>query len=93
MKTILQYIKENPDAFIGAAEERSRTTPSHTNMLYHQALMVYIHSKNWKMVEELITDSNYWKPLEGVVLVSDSYGLDHDDWLDAYDAYQARNIV
>ncbi|UYD59180.1 hypothetical protein HPMBJEAJ_00065 [Aeromonas phage avDM6] len=93
MKSVLQYIKENPDAFMGAAESRSHTSPSHTNMMNHKRLMVYIHSENWVEVEQLITDAFYYKPLEGVVLLAERYGLDSDDWLGAYDAYEAGNIV
>ena len=93
MKSVLQYIKENPDAFMGAAEARSHTTPSHTNMMNHQRLVGYIHSENWYEVEKLITDEFYYKPLMGVVMVADdSYGLDSDDWFGAYDAYKAGNI-
>ncbi|QQG34169.1 hypothetical protein ZPAH1_orf00407 [Aeromonas phage ZPAH1] len=92
MKTILDYIKSNPDAFVGACGERARTTPSELNRTNHQKLAIFIENGCWDKVEDLIHDSSYWKPLEGVILVADGHGLDRDDWLDAYDAYQAGKI-
>lgn len=92
MKTILEYIKDNPIAFVGACEERSRTTPNQTNHKNHVLLAGAIKRTDWETVTAIINNPEYWKPLEGVVLVADSHGLEHDDWLDAYVSYEAKNI-
>ncbi|ATI17803.1 hypothetical protein [Aeromonas phage AS-yj] len=91
---VIDYIKMYPNAYACACVERSHTTPNYVNYLNHCALATFINAGSWDKVEELINSSDYYKPLEGVVLVAADYmDDDNDDRWKAYDAYQSGEIV
>ncbi len=62
-----------PNAYACACVERSHTTPNYVNHLNHCALATFIKAESWDKVEELINSSDYYKPLEGVVLAAADY--------------------
>ncbi len=73
MKTILDYIKEYPEEFIASAERRADTTPSELNRKNHYKFTKCIYKGDWAGLKELLSDEEYTKPLEGVILCLNQY--------------------
>lgn len=86
MKTLLDYIKQYPDAFRYTAERRSETTPSATNRMNHNIFAEAVANEDWNIVEELINLPEYQKPLDGVVTCLISYSvLDNVTCIEIYE--------
>lgn len=73
MKTLLDAIKKYPQIWIDTLEMRSGTTPSFTNKTKHQMLLSAIFLCEWDIVESILADEHYRKPLEGVVACLNRY--------------------
>lgn len=84
MKTLLDYIKQYPDAFCYTAERRSETTPSPTNRMNHIIFAEAIANEDWNIVEELINLPEYRKPLDGVIACLINYSALDDTCIEIY---------
>lgn len=79
MNSILDAIKQYPEAFIQTARSRANTSPSHMNRTNHIKLVNAIREQNWDEVSEIITNPYYYRAFEGVVHCLGLYGgLEHD---------------
>ncbi len=54
MKTIFEYIKQYPEAFVDSALRRSQTSPSNLNVNNHKYFMQCIEQGQWDRIEVLI---------------------------------------
>lgn len=94
MKTLLEYIKLYPEAFIATAIRRSETTPSQQNRTNHLLLVESISSGKWGCVENIITMPEYQSPLDGVVVCLNTYGnLPHDVCVGIYESWVEGSIA
>ena len=86
--SLLEAIKNNPNAFVLTCLARSKTTPSHVNMVNHLDMADAINVNNWKKVEDLLTSPTYRKPLDGVIYClshySDIDSQTHSDIVDLF---------
>lgn len=94
MNTLLEAIQEYPEQFISTCSARANTTPSVKNRVNHYFMEYYIKLGMWEGVTELLKDSSYRKPLEGVVYCLDSYSeIDNNVWHQIVDLFNEGKIV
>ena len=94
MKTLLEYIKLYPEAFIATATARSLTTPSKQNHNNHLLLVESISSGKWVYVGNIITMPEYQSPLDGVIACLNDYSnLPHDVCVGIYESWVEGNIL
>lgn len=91
MKTLLQYIQENPVHFINTCYARSKTTPSEENRKNHLNLMLCIERSMWGEVEAIINTKSYQRPLQGVLVCLKTYSnIDDEVYSEIYDNFVGR---
>lgn len=88
MKTLLEYIKLHPEAFIATATRRSQTTPYQQNRANHLLLAKSISGEKWDNVTNIISMPEYQSPLDGVVVcLNDFSSLSHDVCVGIYESW------
>ena len=93
-QTILEAIKNNQAHFVSTCLARSKTTPSHVNLVNHLEMAEAINTKNWHKVEDLLISDEYKKPLEGVIYCLSRYsGIDHETQHNIVDLLNNNQIV
>lgn len=93
MKTIFEYIKQYPEAFIDSALRRSHTSPSNINVSNHKRFMQCIEQEQWDDLELLINSTEYRTPLDGVVVCLDSFShLPTEVCVDIYESWLEGEI-
>ena len=90
MKTIFEYIKQYPEAFMDSALRRSHTSPSNINVSNHKRFIQCIEQEQWVSLEVLINSPEYRSPLDGVVVCLNKFSdipsevcvAIYDSWLE-----------
>lgn len=92
MKTLLEAIKQYPEEFISTCKARANTTPSQTNRFNHLSLSLAIKLEDWDSVSEILLESGYRKPLEGVVFCL-NMDYDHSTKSEIIDLFNEGKLV
>ncbi len=94
MKTLLEAIQTYPEQFISTLEARADTTPCEANKTNHLFMAHWIKMEMWDCMEELLTDTMYRKPLEGVTFCLDRYSdIDNNVWHQIVDLFNEEKFV
>ncbi len=93
MKTIFEYIKQYPEAFMDSDLRRSHTSPSDINVSNHKLFIQCIEQEQWNDLELLINSSEYRSPLGGVVVCLNKFSdLPSEVCVEIYDSWLEGEI-
>jgi len=94
MKTILEAIQLYPQQFIDTCNARANTTPSEINKILHLHTAEMIKLANWVTVQERLFDSDYQKPLEGVIFCLKMYSnIENKTWHEICNLFEEGKLV
>lgn len=68
---LLQLIKDNEAGFLQSTKRRMETSLG--NKHYHESMGFFLVKRDYRAIEEMLTDSWYHKPLEGVILCMNTH--------------------
>ncbi len=94
MKTLLEAIQAHPEQFISTLKARADIMSSATNRDIHLHMADMIMLGNWVTVGERLFDTDYGKPLEGVIFCLDKYSdIDNNVWHQIVDLFNEGEFV
>ena len=68
---LLQLIKDNQEDFLVSTNRRMATSTG--NKHYHESMSFFLVKRDYRAIEEMLTDEWYHKALEGVIVCMNMY--------------------